>query len=71
MAAQPFAPVSNVGNETRDSHSLEYIAFYLGEIEKQLGKIAGHLDNIGANSARSVLEMQGLAHVLGSLDRKA
>lgn len=68
--AEPFAPIGNMSNETRDSRSLEYIAYYLGEISKHLGNVAGHLDNTSANSAKTVSELQGLAHVIGGLVRK-
>ena len=45
MRANPFAPMGDAANnEYRKAHSLEYIAFYLGEIEGHLSKIAAQLD---------------------------
>jgi hypothetical protein len=64
--AEPFVPMGNISNETRDSRSLEYIAFYLGEIEKHLGKIAGQLDSSSSNGVRIATELQGIQRVLQS-----
>jgi len=50
MAANPYAPIQNAQIEFRAPHALEYIAFYLGEIEKHLGKIADGVEKVGANS---------------------
>ena len=43
MAAQPFAPADGPV-EYHSIHALNYIAFYLGEIEKHLAKIASALE---------------------------
>ena len=63
MKAQPFAPAA-LQPEFRDSHSLEYIAFYLGEIEGHLAKIASTLQASGANGALIALHLQGIAGAL-------
>jgi hypothetical protein len=64
MVAQPFTPVANLGNDSRDSRSLEYIAFYLGEITNHLAGIAAQLNNNSVNGTKIALELQGLAQVL-------
>jgi hypothetical protein len=65
MRATPFAP-EPVKPEFRDSHSLEYIAFYLGEIEGHLAQISGILKASGANGAQIALQLQGIAGSLRS-----
>lgn len=42
MAASPFSPLpTGATHEGQVEHALNYIAFYLGEMEKHLAKIAG------------------------------
>lgn len=67
MAANPFAPVQNSAPENRQLHALDYTAFYLGEIEKHLGKIAAELNSGSANGAKIALALTGLQHVLPTL----
>jgi hypothetical protein len=49
MKAQPFTP-SGLTKEHRDSRSLEYIAFYLGEIDGKMERIAKALEEIQAGA---------------------
>jgi hypothetical protein len=42
MAAAPFSPLpTGASHEGQVEHALNYIAFYLSEMEKHLAKIAG------------------------------
>jgi hypothetical protein len=61
MAAQPFAPISHANAEYRSYHAQEYAAFYLGEIEKHLGRIATLLENGNFNGAKIVSELQDIS----------
>lgn len=49
MAALPFSPLpTGASHEGQVEHALNYIAFYLGEMEKHLGRIAGAEPKEGA-----------------------
>ena len=42
MAGLPFSPLpSGASHEGQVEHALNYIAFYLSEMERHLGKLAG------------------------------
>jgi hypothetical protein len=42
MAAAPFSPLpTGASHEGQVEHALNYIAFYMSEMEKHLAKIAG------------------------------
>ena len=43
MKAEPYSPITIGSVEERYSHALTHAAFYLGEIEQHLGKIAAEL----------------------------
>jgi hypothetical protein len=45
MAAQPFVPADGPV-ELHSTHALNYIAYYLGEIEKHLSQIAANVENL-------------------------
>jgi hypothetical protein len=44
MMSRPFEPVAGGTNEPQNSHSLSYIAFYLGEINQKLGRLVEAVD---------------------------
>jgi hypothetical protein len=67
MAANPFFPMTDAANnDYRQSHALEYIAFYLGEINNHMAQIASTLQASGSNGAALVMHLRGIAHSLQS-----
>ena len=46
MMAKPFEPIAGGVNEFQNAHSLSYIAFYLGEIDKKMDRIAKALEGV-------------------------
>jgi hypothetical protein len=58
MAENPFVPLANAQPEWAQAHSLNYIAFYLGEIEKHLSKIA-HSSETGGGIAQAIRDSTG------------
>jgi hypothetical protein len=64
METKPYTPIAGAINEYQDTHSLQYIAFYLGEIEKHLGQITKTLGASGANGAQIALALQNINRVL-------
>ena len=63
MKTEPFAPIPIGSVEERHSHAMTYAAFYLGEIEKHLRKIADALD---VNAEKTRLELQAIVRALES-----
>jgi hypothetical protein len=63
-----FAPASNaMSSEAQRNHALNYVAYYLGEIESHLGKIAAELETANANGAKISLDLHGIAHMIPNL----
>ncbi len=70
MKSNPFAPLAgSVSHEAvdRQTFAMEYIAFYLGEIDKHLAAIAVHSASGSTSSTQIAAELKGLAHVLPTL----
>ncbi len=66
MKAELYAPITIGSFEERCSHAFTHAAFYLGEIEQHLGKIATELSVLNLNGAKTTLELQGIIRALGS-----
>lgn len=66
MMAKPFEPIGGAQNEFQNAHSLSYIAFYLGEIDKSLKQIASTLQATTPNSAAIALNLRGVIAALQS-----
>jgi hypothetical protein len=67
MKAQPFSPIPNLSPELRIASALEYTAYYLGEIESHLSKIAAHAEPNTANLSKIAGHVQGIGHMLPTL----
>lgn len=64
MAANEFAPMQP-DSAGADTHALNYIAFYLGEIERHVATIAGAFDRHGPNVVQQMQALNGfIANVL-------
>jgi hypothetical protein len=61
MAANPFAPDPNIASEHQQQHALNYIAFYLGEIEQHLAKIAGAAEATKATGSNMALTLKAIS----------
>lgn len=59
MAATPYAPSPGISNEQQQTNAVQYIAFYLGEIEKQLERIANSLQT-GAPNEQIRLQLMNI-----------
>ena len=67
MATNPFVQLTDAANnDYRVAHSLEYIAFYIGETEKHLERIAVQLENNNSNGAAIRLALQWISQSLAS-----
>jgi hypothetical protein len=66
MEKSPYTPIAGAMNEYQNTHSLQYIAFYLGEIEKHLAQMTKTLQANGANGAAMALNLQGIVRALQS-----
>jgi hypothetical protein len=51
--AEPFLPQQEGGIELHSIHALNYIAYYLGEIDQKMERIAHTLERMQANSVSS------------------
>lgn len=49
--ADGFLPNENIGQQFRAAHALEYIAFYMGRIDKNLARLATAAENIAARQS--------------------
>jgi hypothetical protein len=67
LATKPFAPLESSHAEHKKQHSLDYIAFYLGEIEKHLSTIANAVDEQTANSNEIRASLNSLQTILPEL----
>ena len=69
MLAAGFPPQEpiNPGPEWESARSLKYIALYLSEIEKHLGKIAATCDTHNTNGTRTAQAMVALQQFLPRL----
>jgi len=65
MAAQPFVP-SDASIEWHSIHALNYIAFYLGEIDQKMERISKSLEAIQVSSSASATMMGGIQRDIGS-----
>ena len=63
MKAQPYSPIAGGQNDFRNSHSLEYIAFYLGEINAKLGRLVEAVET-GKVTANVGAGLHGLAEAI-------
>jgi hypothetical protein len=63
MTANPFVPTSGQ-YDMRSAHAAEYIAFYLGEIEKHFGKISSSLEKTATNSELALTRLKEIAVVI-------
>jgi methyl-accepting chemotaxis protein len=67
LAANPFAPLASAHAERRKQHSLDYIAFYLREIEKHISTIANAIGEQTANSTEIRVSLESLQTILPEL----
>jgi methyl-accepting chemotaxis protein len=67
LANNPFAPLASVHDEHRKQHSLDYIAFYLGEIERHISAIANAIGEQTANSNEIRVSLESLQTILPEL----
>jgi hypothetical protein len=70
IAANPYSPLISAHSDQRKQHSLDYIAFCLGEIEKHLSKIADALGEGTANSNEIRASLKGIQTILPGLLQK-
>ena len=66
MKANPFAPVGATP-DLRIASALEYVAFYLGEIEAHLSVIASETRPNTANATKTAGALMKLAEMLPTL----
>jgi hypothetical protein len=66
MKTEPYSPITVGSVDERHSHALTYAAFYLGEINQHLGKIATELSALNLNGAKTTLELQGIIRAVAS-----
>jgi hypothetical protein len=67
MKTIPFTPVAGIVSTdyaARQAHAVEYIAFYLGEINDNLAKLTGQVANSANAGTNIVFAIQGLQTVL-------
>ena len=50
MMARPFEPIAGSAYEFQNVHSLCYIAYYLGEIDGKMERIAKALESVQAGA---------------------
>ena len=67
MKATPFAPLDSTDYAARQTHAAEYTAFYIGETEKNLERIAVCLENNVANSSKIVAALAGLQTIFPNI----
>jgi hypothetical protein len=67
LVANPYAPLESALVEHRKQHSLDYIAFYLGEIEKHISTIANAIGEQTANSNEMRVSLENLQTILPEL----
>ena len=66
MKANPFAP-NGLSPELRIASALEYVAYYLGEIEGHLAHIASETRPNAANATKSAGALTHIAQLLQGL----
>jgi len=63
MEQGPYRPTAGAQNDFQNSHSLQYIAFYLGEINAKLGRLVDAVET-GKVTANVGQGLHGVAEAI-------
>ena len=63
LESAPYKPIAGGQNDFQNSHSLQYIAFYLGEINAKLGRLIEAVET-GKVTANVGQGLHGLAEAI-------